>query len=70
MKMTNDEQLLDYLERMSECANTSENDPEMAHMTADGLLVLTIEALAERLCESEITDEIIKKFYEVYRWYA
>lgn len=68
--MTKDDKLTDYLNRMTDCANESEKDPEMAHMTADVLLVLTIEALAERLCESEIADEIIKKFYEVYRWYA
>lgn len=68
--MTKDEQLLDYLKRMSECADGSEKDPEMAHMTADGLLVLTIKTLAERLCESEVAEEIINKFYEVYRWYA
>lgn len=70
MSITSDDRLADCLERMRECANGSERDPEMAHMKADGLLVKTIEILAERLCESKVADEITTQFYEVYRWYA
>lgn len=70
MSITGDDRLADCLKRMRECANGSERDPEMAHVEADGILVQTIEILAERLCESEVADEITKQFYEVYRWYA
>lgn len=60
MSIASDNKLADCLKKMRECANGSETDPEMAHVEADDILVQTIDILAERLCESEVADEITK----------
>lgn len=62
--------LIDLLKRMRICAENAPDDPEMAHAQAEGILIQTINILAERLNESEITDKIINAFNDVYRWYA
>ena len=62
--------LIDLLKRMCICAENAPDDPERAHVIAESILIQTINVLAERLNESEITDKIIDAFDDVYRWYA
>lgn len=45
-------------------------DPETAHPTADGLLILALNHLAEGHPEADTIHQIMKEWNEVEKWWA
>ena len=61
--MITDEEKRKLLKDMENCVITSHDDPEVAHLNADNILL-------EILTKIGGFDEIVKDFNDVEKWYA
>lgn len=52
----------EYIAKMSAIADESKDDPEAAHIEADGLLCEILKNIG--------LSDVVREFYRVHKWYA